>query len=61
MFKCKILPHVSLRADGRKVCLQCGTCEGGEGFPDRDQEDCLNLLSGGMVCNPFMLVSLMPL
>lgn len=33
----------------------------GEGLPDRDREDCLNLLSGRMVCNPFMLVSLMPL
>lgn len=32
-----------------------------EGLPDRDQEVCLNLLSDGMVCNPFMLVSRMPL
>lgn len=33
----------------------------GGGLPDRDQEGCLNLLSGGMVCNPFRLVSVMPL
>lgn len=32
----------------------------GEGLADRDQEGSLNLLSGEMVCNPFMLVSVMP-
>lgn len=26
VFNCRILPHVSIWADGRKVYLQCGSC-----------------------------------
>lgn len=32
-----------------------------EGLADRDQGGSLNLLSGEMVCNPLMLVNIMPL
>jgi hypothetical protein len=43
---------------GKFVCnveLVKGDC-----LADRNQEGSLNLLSGKMVCNPFMLVSIMP-
>lgn len=33
----------------------------GGGLPDRDQEVCLHLLGGGRVCNPFILMNVMPL
>lgn len=58
-FRRGIGAHVSIPADGRSFACNVELVRE-EGRADRDQEGSLNLLSGEMVCNPFILVSRVP-